>query len=302
MLQYLEKVKSNLLTKQTIETNANPLVSVITPLYNQGQYLQDAILSVIEQNYKNWEMVIVDDCSTDDSFHIAQTLVQKYPHYPIHLYQNAKNSKAGVTRNVAFRHSKGNYIVPLDADDKLAPDFIQKTIAAMQASGADIVYTDVQEFGESDNLVPSIDFNPIILLLFNYITITSLMKRSVLEKVGGYDETLSYSAEDYNLWLSAIENGFTAKHIPEPLFYYRKRSGSVFDVMSKEKDLQRKAELIMRHKQMYLPEQIEWAELVLADNPEHTKLQTKPNIMPIIDTFDATYNRLLKKLQSLMFE
>lgn len=194
MNEYLKKVKAEWLSKTaksnvTISANEE-LISVIIPLYNQGRFLEETILSVINQTYKNWEIVIVNDCSTDDSLEIAQKLCQKYSSFAISVHSNSINSGVSATRNNAIRQCRGKYFIPLDSDDKIAPTFMQKCMQTMLESGVDIVYVDVQEFGEQNNMVPSVEFDPVRLLFMNYIAICSLVKKVIWERVGGYEERL----------------------------------------------------------------------------------------------------------------
>lgn len=106
----------------------NPLVSIIVPCYNQGEYLAEALQSVENQNYSNWECVIVDDRSTDNSREIASSFCEKDKRF-IYLWQ--ENQGPSVARNNAIQHSCGQYILPLDGDDKIHHDYINQAVIVL---------------------------------------------------------------------------------------------------------------------------------------------------------------------------
>lgn len=144
----------------------NPKISIVMPAYNCEKYIDRAIKSIISQTYENWELIITEDCSTDNTFDIAS----KYESDRIHIYKTEKNSGTVYTpRLIAFNHAKGEYVINVDSDDYIESDYIQKCIQRIQETGADSCCGKmimVDEYGQLLNIptIPdsSFDFNQIL--------------------------------------------------------------------------------------------------------------------------------------------
>lgn len=121
------------------------LVSIIMPSYNTAKFIEETIDSVLAQTYTNWELIIVDDCSTDDT----DAVVAKYQDSRIQYLKNGKNSGAAVSRNRALREAKGRWIAFLDSDDLWAPDKLEKQIRFMEANHYSYSYTGYLEIDEA---------------------------------------------------------------------------------------------------------------------------------------------------------
>jgi glycosyltransferase involved in cell wall biosynthesis len=128
---------------------ANDLVSVIMPTYKCGRFIEESIKSIQAQTYKNWELIIVDDCSGDDTILLVQKI--QLEDQRIHLFQNVSNSGAAVTRNVALREAKGRWIAFLDSDDLWEPSKLEKQINFMVENGYAFSYHEYLEIDEQDN-------------------------------------------------------------------------------------------------------------------------------------------------------
>ena len=122
----------------------NELVSIIMPSYNTGKFIAESINSVLNQNYTNWELIIVDDCSTDDT----DSVVENFQDIRIKYLKNKVNSGAAVSRNKALREAKGRWIAFLDSDDLWMPEKLEKQIAFMEQNGYSFSYTDYIEINE----------------------------------------------------------------------------------------------------------------------------------------------------------
>lgn len=125
------------------------IVSIIMPTYKCGLYIEESVKSVQAQTYKNWEIIIVDDCSGDDTIQSVSKLQEQDPR--IKLFQNEKNSGAAVTRNKALREAKGRWIAFLDSDDLWEPTKLEKQIAFMVENGYAFSYHEYIEIDEQDN-------------------------------------------------------------------------------------------------------------------------------------------------------
>lgn len=195
----------------------NKKVSIIIPCYNQAEYLTESFESALQQTYKNIEIIIVNDGSSDNTKDIAREL-------PYNILINQDNKGLSFARNEGIRCSTGDYILTLDADDKISPDFIEKTIGK-----DDIVSTWQQEFGLSNRLWMNTFVNPTYenFKQRNQINCCSLFKKEIWENINGYDENMMLGFEDWDFWLRATKSGYKVSVIPEPLFYYRKHGPSM---------------------------------------------------------------------------
>lgn len=192
-----------------------PLVSIIMPYYRLGDYLLEAVDSIKKQTHANWELIIVDDCSPENA---ARDLLSDERDERIHVYRHDSNLGTAAARNTAASKSSGKYLIPLDSDDKLAPDYIEKTLRASKEADAGAAYTQVQYFGNSNRIyIPSTDLGKIFSGHFPCNTL--LVKREVFDSVGGYKDLKLI--EDTEFWIRIIEAGTKFTFVAEPLYLYR---------------------------------------------------------------------------------
>lgn len=200
-----------------MSNDKQPLVSVIIACYNHGDFIVEAVESVKCQTYSNWELVIVEDGSTDGH---TPGQVDRLTGDNIKII-HTENKGLPSARNTAIRNSSGELILPLDADDKIAPEFLEKTVSKLLSDdNIGVVGTYTKVFGyENWTAEPEFDIEKFIIE--NQITATSLFRKTDWDKAGGYFE--DYKAmEDYALWLAMLSEGKTIAIIPEYLFFYRK--------------------------------------------------------------------------------
>lgn len=199
----------------------NNKVSIVIPCYKQAQYLSDAIESALAQTYKDIEVIVVNDGSPDNTSEVAKR-------YPVKLIEK-KNGGLSSARNAGIKASAGGWIVTLDSDDKLHPDFVKRTMEG--ANGCDIVTTTLETFGNENRQWKSNIKNPTYtdLRIKNHLNCCSLFKKDVWTSTGGYDEKMLDGYEDWDFWLRAAKAGFNINRIDEVLFYYRKHGKSMVD-------------------------------------------------------------------------
>lgn len=210
-----------------MEQNPTPLVSVIMPAYNAQAYIEEAIRSVIHQTYTNWQLLIIDDASSDDTYQIAERLTQEDAR--ISLIRNETNQGVAKTRNRGLELAQGDYVALLDSDDVWRPQKLEKQLALAQEKQADIVYCSyaiVSEEGEKscgDFLVsPSTDLEQ--MLIKSVISCsTVLLSREITRR---YRFDPAYYHEDYVYWLTLIRDGWKAVGETEILADYRLVEGS----------------------------------------------------------------------------
>ena len=194
-------------------------VSVIIPCYNQGKFLKETVDSVISQSFADWECIIIDDGSADNTASVAKELSNKDPRIR-YIYQ--ENQGVSVARNNAIRQSSGKYILPLDADDLIAPTYLEEAVDYLEEHPeVKVVYCKAEKFGAVNckwNL-PDYDFNK--MLFENLLFCTALFRRSDFDKCGGYNENMKAGIEDWDFWLSLLGPDDKVYRIDKVLFYYR---------------------------------------------------------------------------------
>ena len=269
-----------------------PCVSIIIPCYNQSGYLPEAVASVIAQTFSNWEIFIINDGSPDDTNRVAQHLINIYPKYRINLIEKPNGGVADA-RNIGIHAAHGRYILPLDADDKLHPQMLEKTVALLESDpNIDIVYTDLQQFGISNQLIRAADYDFSQLVRNNQLNYCSLYKREIWDTVGGYDPNIC-GYEDWDFWISCGKKGYIARRLPEPLFFYRVKEVSLFTEAFK-RDSELRAQIILNHLELYDQTVVEWAKTILATSKssiEEKGLETAMIIEPLVTVIIPTFNR-----------
>jgi hypothetical protein len=231
---------------------ASPDVAVVVPLHNQGRYLREALDSLRAQSYTNWECVVIDDGSTDDSGGIAENLVQEYSDPRIRVIHQ-RNSERSATRNRGVEETSGRFIVCLDADDSLAPGYLEAARRAL-LSEPDLgwVYPVVLQYGEINRYWSIWPFDPWRLLTHNICLPSSMERREMFEETGGYVTTMNLY-EDWEHWIHGMSLGWRARRIDMIGKFYRKPPDSTMAQVRKEKEFEAKLELIGRHFEFYRP-------------------------------------------------
>ena len=219
-------------------------ISVIIPCYNYGKYLGEAIESVTAQTRKPIEIIVMDDASTDNTSEVAKS-------FPVRYVRNPLNLGASENFNLGIRLARGEYILHLDADDRLRPEFLAKTASILDIHpDVAIAYTHLTLFGlfakEIYDTMPErkmgLDNGSYLwrvrefdrhhlLKRGNYIHSASLFRKSAFEEAGGYPDLPH--REDYEFWRNIIKLGWDAKLVPEYLVDYRQHSPSQRNIARK---------------------------------------------------------------------
>ena len=200
-----------------------PLVSVIIPIYNMENYLGETIESVLLSTYKNLEIVLVDDGSTDSSFAVAQAYAQKDSR--IKAYSQP-NSGVCRTRNYAVEKATGELIFPLDSDDKITVRFLEEAVQVIVSNpDVKVVHPRAEFFGDRSGEWKLKPFSRRLLARRNMIPVSGLYWKKDWERVGGYCEEMP-ATEDWDFWISVLKDGGKVVKLPTVGFYYRIRKGS----------------------------------------------------------------------------
>ncbi len=206
----------------------NDLVSVIMPTYNCGQYIAESIRSVQAQTYQNWELIVVDDCSPDDTVRLVSELRDKDS--GIKLYQNRRNSGAAVSRNYALREAKGRWIAFLDSDDLWEPTKLEKQVRFMEENRYKFSYTEYQEMDADGNLTGVTIAGPKHVTkrgMYNFCWPGCLTVMYDAQAVGLIQIEDIKKNNDYAMWLKVCKKA-DCYLLPEVLAKYRRgRAGSV---------------------------------------------------------------------------
>ncbi len=201
-------------------------VSVIIPCYNQFKFLQDAVYSAWDAlRYDEGEIIIVNDGSTDQF-----DFTSVFPVHPQLHYLTKENGGLSSARNFGIKHAAYEWILPLDADDKINKRFIEDADEVQKQTGADVIGSWMETFGDYVKLHKAIQ-NPTYtgFSTANRINCCSFFRKSMWESIGGYDENMRDGYEDWEFWLSAAEKGFKFEVIQDVLFYYRKHGVTMLD-------------------------------------------------------------------------
>ena len=206
----------------------NDLVSIIMPSFNCGKFVEETIRSVQAQSYQNWEIIFMDDCSTDGT--IRKVSVMREKDNRIHLYQNIANLGAAVSRNNALREAKGRWIAFLDSDDLWEPDKLEKQLHFMEENGFAFSYTEYQEMDADGNLTGVTISGPKHITkrgMYNFCWPGCLTVMYDREKIGLIQIEDIKKNNDYAMWLKVCKKA-DCYLLPEVLAKYRRgRAGSV---------------------------------------------------------------------------
>lgn len=212
-------------------------VSIITPCYNHGNYLDECIKSVLSQTMPVLEHIIVDDGSTEIATLERLNRLEKEGLAVL----RQENRGPSAARNAGIGVARGDYIVSLDADDVLCPTFVAELLSRM--SGDDelmMTYCDTEMFGLKRGVKKLPPWDVATCFVSNPCTATALYRKVAWEAVGGYNESMRHGFEDWDFWLSFMEKGYRVAKVEKPLFRYRiKRRSRQADL---DKDVGRLAE------------------------------------------------------------
>jgi len=214
---------------ETIQAPGSPeriSASFVIPCYNLGRYLPEAVESVLAQTRTDYELLIVDDGSTDA--HTRDTL-EALARRGFQVLRQPNRGLAAA-RNAGIGRARGAFICCLDADDRLCPAYLERTAAVLESRPeVGFVSSFYREFGEHESLVEQADCTFPRLLVENRAMVSSLFRKEAWAQAGGFCESFSVPGyEDWDLWISLVEAGWECAVVPEVLFEYRVRSGSMY--------------------------------------------------------------------------
>lgn len=228
-----------------------PLVSIIVPCYNLAQYLDEALLSIYNQTYTDWECSIVDDGSQDNTKEVAQNWVAKDSRF---VYLHKENGGVSRARNFGIEKAKSEFILTLDADDKYEASFLEKALHVLMANDELGIVSSWGQYFVEDQLHQV--FNSTAksvseFLFYNGVNMgSSLFRKKCWEQAGGYDENPKNGYEDWEFYLRVCALGWKVHIIEEVLFFYRQHLVSRRKEMN-QKENENKKYIFMKNKAIY---------------------------------------------------
>jgi glycosyltransferase involved in cell wall biosynthesis len=253
-------------------------VSVVIPCFNYGHHLTEAVETVLAQTLQAFEIIVVDDGSTDDSAAVARSLIDAHPEVSIRLISQPNSGSPGHSRNVGIAAARAEYIVCLDADDMLDLAYLERCAAALDRTPeAAVAYGALQCFGDDHTLTDPREWDTRAELDCNFLTVASMFRRQAWEQVGGIDTEIGY--EDWDFWIGCIEHGWVGIKAPGALWHYRVHGGGVYEghVAS---DQQIKAQIVLKHPSVYSDGQRRWAQGVLGGDAVALAAGTQAGAIP----------------------
>lgn len=249
-------------------------VSIIMPCYNDGAYIEEAVDSVLKQTYDNLEIIIIDDGS-DDGY--TPEALRKLSNEKIKIYHTNHLRPAGA-RNYGIKMASGKYILPVDSDDRIEPDYVEKAVTILRDNPhIGVVYCEADLFGEKSGKWDLPRYSLETMLLDNIVFVTAMFYKDDWEKVGGFNTYMDSGMEDYDFWLSILALGKGIYQIPEILFHYRikkiSRTTQFMDNSTQVKEIYNR--MYDNHKEFYLKNAEQYAKILRSALIEQTFLRRR---------------------------
>jgi glycosyltransferase involved in cell wall biosynthesis len=230
------------------------LVSIIVPCYNQGHFLSEALNSVLNQTYSNWECIIVNDGSTDNTDKIADSWVLRDDRFKYIFKENGGLSSA---RNEGIKNAIGEFILPLDSDDIIDKAYLTILVPVLLTDKSLAIVSCYSKFFNKKISNVTYELKPIgstirDLIFENNLIATSLFRKECWKEVGGYDENMKKGFEDWEFWISITKRGWNYKIIKDFLFYYRKAKKSMLVDTLKNHRVTNMEYIYKKHKDIYI--------------------------------------------------
>jgi glycosyltransferase involved in cell wall biosynthesis len=225
-----------------------PLVSIIIPCYNQGNLIKETLDSVYCQTFTDYEVIVVNDGSTDTT---TTDILNKLD-FPRTKVIHTTNQGLASARNNGIKLAQSELILPLDSDDKIHPAYLEKAVSFLKHNPEyRIVYCKAMLFEKKQGIWNIPDYSLSGMLSRNLIFASAFFYKSDWEKAGGYNPNMIYGWEDWDFWLSLIEQGAKPFKLNEVLFYYRIRKGTMAKSITKVKQIKMRAQIFRNHQKLY---------------------------------------------------
>jgi glycosyltransferase involved in cell wall biosynthesis len=226
-----------------------PTVSIVIPCYNHGAFLPETLDSVDAQTFRDFEVIIVDDGSTDE---ITVQLLDRLEQPRCRVIRTV-NRGVSAARNRGIDEAAGRFILPLDADDLIAPEYLARTVPILETQpNVAVVSGERQLFGERQGLAPLPAYDPRRLLVENLIYPAALFRKADWAAVGGYNEAMASGWEDWDFWVAMAQLDRRVVRLPDVLFHYRVCLSSRDHSLRFFRKLHMYALMVRRNRKLYL--------------------------------------------------
>jgi glycosyltransferase involved in cell wall biosynthesis len=228
----------------------NIMLSIIIPCFNSEATLEATLQSVWNQKYQNWEAIIVNDGSIDNTEEIALDWVKRDDRFK---YYTKQNEGLGKTRNFAINKSIGTLILPLDSDNQLEENFVYDAVSIFEINAnIGVIYGHAQYFGEKNGFWEVDDYKLEKILVHNYIDACAIYKKKFWEEVGGYDEKMPYQGhEDWELWVAFGSINVMFYHLKKITFYYYVSGNSMIRTFTKAMTKSNQDYIVKKYSKLY---------------------------------------------------
>ncbi len=227
-----------------------PAFSIIVPCYNQEPYIRETLASVLNQTCRDWECIIINDGSTDGSEEIIEEFFAMDPRFRKIIQ---KNEGLAASRNNGIRAAKGQFILPLDGDDKIGPEYLELAQTAFRNNpNVKLVYAQAEFFGSKNEFWPLPEYDYTRLLFVNCIYCSAIFRREDYLKTEGYDANMRHGYEDWEFWLQLLNREDRVVRLDSVQFYYRQREQSMITFLNEEDKRKEMENYIMqKHRNKY---------------------------------------------------
>jgi len=227
-----------------------PVLSIIIPCYNTESTLASTLDSVLQQEFQEWEAIIVNDGSPDNLEAVALKYVDRDSRFN---YYKKENGGLGSARNFGIKNAKGEFILPLDSDNQIEKNFALDAISIFKNDlSIGVVHGDAEYFGEKTGIWKVEAHNLSEVLVHNYIDACAIYKKSLWEAVGGYDEKMPYQGhEDWEFWISFGSLGVKFHHLNKIAFKYYVSRDSMIRSFTKEMTQANQTYIIAKHATLF---------------------------------------------------
>ena len=263
--------------------------SIIIPCYNHGQYLEECLISILQQTFDSWECIIINDGSTDNSEEIAKEFQKKDARF---IFFSKPNEGLSATRNYGINQSQGKYILPLDSDDKIGKNYLKKAFEILESNPkAKLVYCKAELFGVRNEFWDLSKYSYPEILFNNCIFCSAVFKKSDYLNTQGYDLNMKYGYEDWEFWIQLLSKEDEVVQIDSVEFYYRqKEEESMIDFVKDENKFNQTLDYIFqKHESKYY----ELLGVSKDINGFYSLYNTKKNLEKV----ESTLNTIKKNLE-----
>jgi glycosyltransferase involved in cell wall biosynthesis len=231
-----------------------PAVTVAVTLYNYERFVLECLDSLLRQTQKELEIVVVDDASTDGGLSAVSAWLEAHEReiFAYQVHRHHENMGLPVARNTGFTRASADLVFAMDADNTLYPRAIARCREAIEASGADGAYTQLELFGARSGIGLADFWSRERFQVQNYVDAMALLKKSAWQKVGGYTQLSVSGWEDYDFWCKFVEQGLRCTFVPEILCRYRVHDASMSATVTIPKTHALVIDMSIRHPWLHL--------------------------------------------------